>query len=1543
MTVVDAPLRARPPKGMETATIAAGSDGAVEDVLGSEKTTQIEYRKALTALATGTAEVAAAVTAEEETRLESDSEEEERRPRPQKKMVTRPGLGRWEGTDAKGSGSLATSRPGSARPSSRRRGERPSSPYLGSSGGGGRRRGGGSRHRASRPSSAPGGMRGLRSANFWETNRGTTRLYNTRQKAARVTVHKNGELDGGVTVVAQTIGQLLDGATRRLGMANACRRAFDAEGHEIKTTAQVSDLHHDADVFVSTGAAFIEPFRAMAAERARATLRRSGGRSRPGTAPAGAGAATSPGGLSVSKRVNELAEGYRPRALVYENGRSGRGAQVVTEPTPQFLNSCTAKMGLPNRARKVYDLWGKEVRRVDALAVCAEPLWPVIGRVAGPLWTTYGEKMIPEGPQQFVHTHERALRARRKEYERQIADIRRLTSSAGGATNSAAFPVEDLEAQVASITASLDYLGDLREVVDANMDAYVPGVAGDTFDHIPELDDTHRLIGTQGLRLRVYLNGASEDDGPPTAVFFNVQLAERGLEHLPNSNELVLDKLLDACTRLVRIPSGQRGARLFMQGGEEVKSVHTLQRDDVLFLSAGEDYISTNVYTLALQLDGALVLPASGGSGGNSGTRIVQSVLTQDPETAAASAWTVVKGASELAPSGDTLHVDVVEGGAEYSFDDVFVERAADDELPAALHHPSLVHAPFKKGSILQGWALFRVPHAPQCAIIGSRAVPGLVLAYDSEGGGTGTAVGLAARKRGVPTAHMWLFKPDGTIRPAAFPELALTLCSAKDRKGGSSGNDSDSEAPLPAPFVLEHASNRDTGLGRRQRWGFKQAGFTSMGQWKLSREVNRSREWNKLALLWPVGITGAWNDEMAWPVEASALVASAPWIRRGVNNNVSKALVGTGEKPLRLRCVANGAISANAAASVVVHTLPKAPSARVRNPERWPLDTQRWFAKKFGADWRTVVTSSKKGDPLAHARRQQMATFLDNCTRQIPLSGAGRIVYTADGRRVNDLQDGLSDGDLCFVSMGEPWIALMTPELKQRMEAVELQQAMLDTLRRRLYPDAPLYLGAGHGGALLAITAADGSSDAPKWHQDGFALLCGDKCLTAAAAEAGATVSLAPRAEGQPLQSWVLDAPHVRLASEGLVLTVDATGGTEKFLLQPERDSRNAGQAWGFKARSGDFTIGAYAVTEPYAVYETVLAEAGAPELMRREVERCLESRSGLAGVLTALETLQSRFEERPTDRPIEAPTPSLETPLPFQARVFKNGVVNPRDAVTVVASIKVTESQLLLDMFIEDARNALALPNAGRCLYTRDGKEVTRLDTKALGKCPDLWLSQGEHFYPPGEHREVLLEERNAAKAEFKGLYPSFQADLKELRKLVARREKAGKGAEVTDEESELSASVKEKRGQLRELKAKIKDLDKRASTVFVPRGPKLVSEVAGERLCKTHYRTVRVRARRNGDDRMDPKLCVGRGMEDLLQCCTELLGMRRAKKIFTLEGKQVTDLEQLGKEQQVYVSNGEAFINIAQAREEKKLRSAFGKALGSGKSAVPENMKQ
>lgn len=345
-------------------------------------------------------------------------------------------------------------------------------------------------------------------------------------------------------------------------------------------------------------------------------------------------------------------------------------------------------------------------------------------------------------------------------------------------------------------------------------------------------------------------------------------------------------------------------------------------------------------------------------------------------------------------------------------------------------------------------WSISQVSHAPGCAVIACRVIPGLVLAYpegdnnlgegssDVEGAPASVpvVVTLEHHRKATPLGHMWIFRGDGTIRPATYPGRVLTLTTAGD--GGVSKDVSTGglASNVGAIFTLEPLADARSARGARQRWGLKQGGFTSMGQWKLSRETNRSREWNKLALLWPVDGAGAWEPELHWPVEGS-LVACAPWVRKGVANNVSAAITGTGgDPPLRIRVVSNGSLTAKAAVEIALPRIPMGKTHHPHQPERYPLDTQRWLAKRLGPAWQDIIRTSHKTDPLVEAREQQMRMFLDGCTRELPLASAARKVFTATGRLVVDLQVELEDGDLAFVSAGEAWIPLHTPELRAKL-----------------------------------------------------------------------------------------------------------------------------------------------------------------------------------------------------------------------------------------------------------------------------------------------------------------------------------------------------------------------------------------------------------------------------------------------------------------------------------------------------------------------------
>ncbi len=83
----------------------------------------------------------------------------------------------------------------------------------------------------------------------------------------------------------------------------------------------------------------------------------------------------------------------------------------------------------------------------------------------------------------------------------------------------------------------------LDEIQDSAMQEEGAG-ANYTMTHIKEFDSSHRLVGQQGIRLKVYENGQDED---AETVFFNLREASKGIG---NSQVLLLQRVSSLCKYL---------------------------------------------------------------------------------------------------------------------------------------------------------------------------------------------------------------------------------------------------------------------------------------------------------------------------------------------------------------------------------------------------------------------------------------------------------------------------------------------------------------------------------------------------------------------------------------------------------------------------------------------------------------------------------------------------------------------------------------------------------------------------------------------------------------------------------------------------------------------------------------------------------------------------------------------------------------------------------------------------------------------------------
>ncbi|XP_043915106.1 doublecortin domain-containing protein 1-like [Protopterus annectens] len=79
----------------------------------------------------------------------------------------------------------------------------------------------------------------------------------------RVRAYKNGSSDVSAKVVAPNLDMLLEECTEKLKLNTAARRVFLVNGTEA---LEPKDIPHDADVYISTGEPFIDPFKKMKAQ-----------------------------------------------------------------------------------------------------------------------------------------------------------------------------------------------------------------------------------------------------------------------------------------------------------------------------------------------------------------------------------------------------------------------------------------------------------------------------------------------------------------------------------------------------------------------------------------------------------------------------------------------------------------------------------------------------------------------------------------------------------------------------------------------------------------------------------------------------------------------------------------------------------------------------------------------------------------------------------------------------------------------------------------------------------------------------------------------------------------------------------------------------------------------------------------------------------------------------------------------------------------------------------------------------------------------------
>nr|XP_025734910.1 doublecortin domain-containing protein 1 [Callorhinus ursinus] len=216
-----------------------------------------------------------------------------------------------------------------------------------------------------RPVSAPVGQ--LRVAEFsslkFQPAQNWHRLsqrHKLHPRVITVTAYKNGSRTVFAKVTVPTITLLLEECTEKLNLNMAARRVFLANGTEA---LKPEDIPHEADVYVSTGEPFLDPFKKIKDHlllMKKVTWTMNGlmlptDVKRQKTKPV------------LSVRMKELTEKTSVRILFFKNGMGQDGHEITVgkETMEKVLDTCTVRMNLNSPARYLYDLYGRTIEDIS--------------------------------------------------------------------------------------------------------------------------------------------------------------------------------------------------------------------------------------------------------------------------------------------------------------------------------------------------------------------------------------------------------------------------------------------------------------------------------------------------------------------------------------------------------------------------------------------------------------------------------------------------------------------------------------------------------------------------------------------------------------------------------------------------------------------------------------------------------------------------------------------------------------------------------------------------------------------------------------------------------------------------------------------------------------------------------------------------------------------------------------------------------------------------------------------------------------------------
>ncbi|KAM6465429.1 doublecortin domain-containing protein 1 isoform 1-T1 [Liasis olivaceus] len=922
-----------------------------------------------------------------------------------------------------------------------------------------------------RPISAPPGqLRCQQSSSsklyFTQKASDVPQVFKQKPQILRVTAYKNGAINIFAKVtVPPSIKLLLEECTEKLKLNMAARRIFLADGTEVLNAI---DIPHDADVYISTGEPFSNPFKKIKDHlllMKNATWTLNGlifprDVKRRKAEPV------------LSKRMKKLIEKPKIRLLVFKNCMGQDGYEIAASPNQieKFLDICTMRLNLISPAKYIYNMHGEKMEdllNVPMLDKCLQnsitPLW-------GPLWVSKGEGFSPTGAKTYIQGVLLALYQRLKSAKNYCEQ---LDFAAGGQKEkitdkgilsmkkeeifSEQYKVHNLIDELQAVIKS--YKGHLSKLAP-QLQAEQEQCASYVYQHIKELPTS--TFPSQGLKLKVYENG--KDTGE-TLVYISRKEMENNYGGQPG---IILEKVQHMIHQRLQLsadfkPSGLSNfpTHLFDETGQEIKNPLLLQNEQKIWVSYGEDYRSPLNPVLSLTFDKVTATKKNGI------TVIYKTRLDPSVDLLPRyDSWEACDGFPENFQFINTLEHQIL-GTVEP--DNVFAQCKTDPQMVLLM---SVTVENMRKGigrrnhcqnlmSDTEHWPLSNIWLITKAGKIVSRAMAqsslsiGHPIRATMQDGIPLEGYKLSLQKRDKNNiCQYWEFGNDGSIHSKAYPQFVLTYleelnvkevtqieCSTYEVQSilHQETNNNSEEVPVPNQSQREVLQNNDCNIKEKQLSRPLDAHLmpkdtsgencqltvalvkkldekhpkASAQRWAIKHEgTSKPGQWKQSKVENPL-----WNKlTYMWPVLPNGELNQAfDWPIEGLlipNSPPLKKPAGKKSDvnmPLRLKVLRNGEPDKDKAISVL--GLDSASVIRKQNVDSEKNQKPKGHQKMY-ADT----------NPEKELHKTEFQQFLERCTTALNLPFAARRLFTEKGMELFVLKD-LEKDQLLYISCGEQWI----------------------------------------------------------------------------------------------------------------------------------------------------------------------------------------------------------------------------------------------------------------------------------------------------------------------------------------------------------------------------------------------------------------------------------------------------------------------------------------------------------------------------------------